>query len=52
MRAILGVVAAATMVAGCSQYGDGYGAGPRDLGYGRYDYDRPDPQYGRYEADR
>lgn len=44
-------VAAATLLAGCG----GYGAGPgrySDAGYGRYDWDRPDPSYGGYYADR
>ena len=44
---------AAVMVAGCSTYGDGYG--PRSAGYngwGAYDYNRVDPNYGGYYADR
>lgn len=54
MRALtLGLVAAATLVSGCSDYGLG-GGGPRyaDAGYGRYDYDRPDPAYNGYDAAR
>ena len=48
MRALtLGLVAAATLVSGCSTYGGGYG-GPRYA----YDYNRPDPAYGGYYADR
>lgn len=41
----LGLVAAATLVSGCSTYG-GLGGG---LG-GGYDYNRPDPAYGGYYA--
>ncbi|MBB3878243.1 glycine zipper 2TM domain-containing protein [Sphingomonas pseudosanguinis] len=51
MRALtLGLVAAATLVSGCSTYGGGLGGfgGPRYA----YDYDRPDPAYGGYYADR
>ncbi len=44
MRILLGLVAA-SMVAGCATYDDGYG-------YRRYDYDRPDPSYGGYYAER
>lgn len=47
------VIGAAAMVAGCSSYGSGYG--PRSAGYngwGAYDYDRVDPAYGGYYADR
>lgn len=54
MRALtLGLVAAATLVSGCSDYGMG-GGGPRyaDAGYGRYDWDRPDPSYNGYDAAR
>lgn len=50
--AMLAVLGAATMVAGCSTYG---GGGPRYAGYngwGAYDYDRVDPAYGGYYADR
>ncbi|MGJ3628387.1 hypothetical protein AB5I41_18140 [Sphingomonas sp. MMS24-JH45] len=49
---MLAVLGAATMVAGCSTYGD---PGPRYAGYngwGAYDYDRVDPAYGGYYADR
>lgn len=52
MRALtLGLVAAATLVSGCTDYGMG---GPRyaDAGYSRYDYDRPDPAYNGYDAAR
>lgn len=54
MKAITAaVIGAAAMVAGCSSYGSGYG--PRSAGYngwGAYDYDRVDPAYGGYYADR
>ncbi len=53
MRALtLGIVAAATLVTGCSDYGIG---GPRYAdagGYSRYDWDRPDPSYNGYDAAR
>ncbi|KQN37471.1 hypothetical protein ASG37_10515 [Sphingomonas sp. Leaf407] len=53
MRALtLGIVAAATLVSGCSDYGMG---GPRYAdagGYSRYDWDRPDPAYNGYDAAR
>lgn len=45
----LGMVAAATLVTGCTGYGDGPGYASD---YSRYDYDRPDPAYGGYYADR
>lgn len=52
---VLGGVAAATL-AGCAtnRYDDGYGYYDRDYysQNGRYDYDRPDPQYGYYDAGR
>ena len=54
MRSVaLAAISAAVMVSGCM--GDTYGAGP---GYGNagqyssYDYDRPDPAYGGYDAER
>lgn len=47
----LGLLAAATMVAGCSEYGgDRPARGYRS--YGQYDYDRPDPSYNGYDAGR
>ncbi len=53
MRALtLGIVAAATLVTGCSNYGMGGGPGYADAGYGRYDYNRPDPAYNGYDAAR
>lgn len=52
MRALtLGLLAAATLVSGCSDYGSGrpgYAGG----GYGGYDWNRPDPSYNGYYANR
>ncbi len=51
--ALVAAMGAAVMVSGCSTYGDGYG--PRSAGYngwGAYDYNRVDPAYGGYYADR
>ena len=45
----LGLVAASTLLGACSDYG---GGGPRSASYRGYDYDRPDPAYGGYYADR
>lgn len=47
----LAAVAAATLVAGCNEYGSGPGYAS-DYGYSRYDYNRPDPSYNGYYADR
>jgi hypothetical protein len=44
-------LAGATMVSGCATYGGGYGDGPYRE-YSRYDYNRPDPSYNGYYADR
>lgn len=44
-------VAAATLVGGCSTYGDN-GMDPRYRSYSAYDYNRPDPSYNGYYADR
>ena len=41
-------LAAATVVSGCA--GGGFGGGGAN--YGRYDYNRPDPAYGGYDASR
>lgn len=50
MRALALGLVAATALAGCSQYGmGGYGSGS---GYSNYDWNRPDPSYGGYYADR
>jgi Glycine zipper 2TM domain len=45
---ILGVVAASTLLGGCANYGN---AGP-GYPYRQYDYNRPDPAYGGYDAGR
>jgi hypothetical protein len=45
---ILGAVAAAATLAGCTDYD----TGPRNYGYASYDYNRPDPAYNGYYADR
>jgi hypothetical protein len=45
----LALLAAATALGGCGEYGMG---GPRSAGYRSYDWNRPDPTYGSYEADR
>jgi outer membrane lipoprotein SlyB len=47
---ILTVMAAATALSGCATYG-GYGNN-RYAGYSAYDYNRADPAYGGYYADR
>ena len=47
----LGLVAASTLVAGCSTYDTGR-PGPGYASYSQYDYNNPDPQYGGYYADR
>jgi len=49
--AILGALAAATLLAGCDTYDNGR-PGYADAGYSRYDYDHPDPAYNGYYADR
>ncbi|WP_322965678.1 hypothetical protein [Sphingomonas fuzhouensis] len=49
MRALtLGLVATATLLSGCATYGEGGYTSP---GYA-YDWNRPDPAYGGYYADR
>jgi hypothetical protein len=52
MRALtIGLLAAATLVSGCTEYGSGPGyAG--NSSYRSYDWNRPDPSYGGYYADR
>lgn len=47
---ILGLLAASTMLAGCETYGDNRPGYASD--YSRYDYNRPDPRYRGYYADR
>lgn len=52
MKAItLGLLAATTLLAGCGDYGSrpGNAGGNR---WSQYDYDRPDPTYNGYYADR
>lgn len=49
MRVSMMALAAATLVGGCSTLG---GYGYDDYGYSAYDYNRPDPRYGGYYADR
>lgn len=51
MRMILAVAAAASLLGGCSEYG-GIGMDPQYQSYASYDYDRPDPAYNGYYADR
>lgn len=53
MRAIsLGLIAAATLVSGCTQGGLGGFGGLGGSSYSQYDYNRPDPAYGGYDAAR
>lgn len=47
----LGVIAAATLAAGCTS-DRSYGVDPRYSNYSRYDYDRYDPAVGGYYADQ
>ncbi|MEZ0494823.1 hypothetical protein [Sphingomonas sp. IW22] len=51
IKIVLGAMTlgSAAMVGGCS---NGYGLGGGGLGYSNYDYNRPDPSYGGYYADR
>lgn len=51
-KVALAVVGAATMVSGCMGTGIGGGGGFGGGRYAAYDYNRPDPRYGGYEADR
>lgn len=45
--------AAATVVSGCAGGGlGGFGGGRGGSDFGRYDYNRPDPAYGGYDAAR
>ncbi len=48
----LAMVAAATLVSGCSGGLGGFGGLGGGGGYGAYDYNRPDPSYGGYDAGR
>ena len=47
--ATTGLLAAATLLGACNDYADG---GPRGPSYRAYDYNRPDPAYNGYYADR
>ncbi|CAN5153063.1 hypothetical protein BH09PSE3_BH09PSE3_17780 [soil metagenome] len=52
---LLGALAAATMLTGCTGDGydrPGYASDNSYREYRRYDYNRPDPQYNGYYADR
>lgn len=52
-KVALAAIGAATMVSGCMGTGLGGGlGGGGGYGYSGYDYNRPDPAYGGYEADR
>lgn len=54
-KSILAVLTAATALAACSSYDAGRPGYASDNGwrrYGQYDYDRPDPAYNGYYADR
>jgi uncharacterized protein YcfJ len=44
----LAALAAAAALTGCTDYG----SGPRSAGYRSYDWNRPDPSYGGYDAGR
>lgn len=50
-KVALAAIGAATMVSGCMG-NTGFGGGLGGGGYSAYDYNRPDPAYGAYEADR
>jgi len=48
----LGLLAATTLATGCTM-NEGYGARSTAYGgYGQYDWNRPDPSYGSYDAGR
>ncbi|CAN5424321.1 hypothetical protein BH10PSE14_BH10PSE14_41240 [soil metagenome] len=50
--AMLGALAAATLVAGCDTYDNGRPGYSSNNGYGQYDYNHPDPSYNGYYADK
>lgn len=53
MKAVLmAALGAATLVSGCTDDGYGRPGYAGGGGYDRYDYNRPDPAYGGYYADR
>lgn len=47
---MIGLLATAALLGGCETYGSGGPGYASD--YSRYDYDRPDPRYDGYYADR
>lgn len=49
MRMIILGLAATGLLAGCADYG---GRDPMQSQWSNYDYNRPDPSYGGYQADR
>lgn len=49
MRLIVLGLAATSLLAGCAAYG---GRNPLNSQWSNYDYDRPDPSYGGYNAER
>lgn len=49
MRKVLLAPFALCLLPGCTEYGGGQSMHSQ---WSRYDYDRPDPSYGGYEADR
>lgn len=51
MRSIMLGLLAASALTGCTAYGDGPSRGYSST-YVEYDYNRPDPSYGGYYADR
>ncbi|MFA5964628.1 MAG: glycine zipper 2TM domain-containing protein [Sphingomonas sp.] len=50
--AMLGALAAATLVAGCDTYDNGRPGYGGNGGYSQYDYNHPDPSYNGYYADK
>jgi uncharacterized protein YcfJ len=50
--AMLGALAAATLVAGCDTYGNDRPGYSSNNGYSQYDYNHPDPSYNGYYADK
>jgi hypothetical protein len=54
MRTTIGLAAAsaAVLLAGCTSYDNGSPGYASSRSYSRYDYNRPDPSYGGYYADR
>src|SRR4051812_32158798 len=54
MRTLIGLAAASAtaLLAGCASYDNGSPGYASERSYSRYDYNRPDPSYGGYYADR